>query len=249
WRWLSLCGGASAKGSRRRANGGPPRECPRHPACSSAASTRDRRVHLCERSLLASIITPDFGDRFLIGEREPTRTRGPRPIGSGKGSRHRPRTPRTRLKSSSAARGKRIGRSRFFGDPAPQGGTTPAAGTRPPQHNRRGNKDGGVSTDNYANNDCQREIPQHRAAKEKQAKNRDKRHGTCKNGSAQRLVDARIHDFLDTPTPPAGQAFPDPIVNDDRIVNGITGDGQHSANHCESKFAPEKREHTNGHEH
>src|SRR5207244_1862862 len=84
WRWLSLCGDAFAKASRRHANGGPPRECPRHPACSSAVSTRDRRVHLCERSLLASIITPDFRNRLLIGERDPTRARRPRQICSEK---------------------------------------------------------------------------------------------------------------------------------------------------------------------
>ena len=102
--------------------------------------------------------------------------------------------------------------------------------------------------DNYANDDCQREIPQHRAAKEKQAQDRNERHSACKNGSAQRLVDARVHDFVDGPAPPAGQTLPDPVVNDDGIVNGIAGDGQHSANHRQRKFAAEKREHANRHE-
>src|SRR4029077_2727221 len=77
----------------------------------------------------------------------------------------------------------------------------------------------------------------------------DKRHRACKNGSAQRLVDARVHDFLDGPPPSAGETFPDPVVNDNRIINGIASDGEHSANHCESKFAPKKREHADGHEH
>ena len=149
---------------------------------------------------------------------------------------------------SGSALGKRIGCCGFFGDLAPQGRSAAAAGPRPPEHNRRGDKDGGVSADNYANNDGEREIPQHRAAKEKQAKNRDKRHRACKNRATQRLVDARVHNFLDGPPPSAGETFPDPVVNDNRIINGIAGDGQHGANHRESKFAPEKREHADGHE-
>src|SRR4029453_6047936 len=80
----------------------PPRECPPHPACSSAASTRDRRAHLCERSLLASIITPDFSARFLIGEREPTRAGRCRQICSEKG----PKDPYSPHKRAISAEGR-----------------------------------------------------------------------------------------------------------------------------------------------
>ena len=148
-----------------------------------------------------------------------------------------------------SALGKRIGCGRFFGDFAPQGRSAAAAGARPPQHDRRGDKDRGVGSDHHADNDGEREVAQHRAAEEKQAKNRDKRHGACKNGSAQRLVDALVHDFLDRPAPAAGQAFPNSIVNDNRIVDRIAGDRQHGTDHCESQLAAQERKHADGHQH
>src|SRR5262249_30725891 len=120
--WLWPCGDAFAKASRRRANGGPPRESPPHPACFSAASTRDRQVHLYEQSLLASIITPGHlesapqpASRSLIGQGDLVKSAG--------------NSDRSQV---ALALGKRICRGGFFGDFAAQGCLSAAPGARPP---------------------------------------------------------------------------------------------------------------------
>src|SRR5439155_4702784 len=75
------------------------------------------------------------------------------------------------------------------------------------------------------------------------------RHRARKDGAAERLVDAGVPNLLDRASPPASQAFAYAVVNDDRVVNGITGDGQHRANHCKSQLTAEKREYADRHKH
>src|SRR5436305_15104738 len=80
---------------------------------------------------------------------------------------------------SKLARGRRFGL--FGNDFALESGFAPTAGAGPPKHNRRGDKDRGIGPDDYANDDREREIPQHGAAKEEQAQNRNQRDGAGKN--------------------------------------------------------------------
>ena len=73
--------------------------------------------------------------------------------------------------------------------------------------------------------------------KEEQTENRDQRDGAGQDGPAERLIDALVHDLFDRAAPPAGQTFTDSIVDDDRVVDRIAGDGEHSADHGEGQFA------------
>src|SRR6266513_1889769 len=66
--------------------------------------------------------------------------------------------------------------------------------------------------------------------------NWEQRDSAGKNSPAQRLIDAFVHDLFNRTFAAAGQPFANPIVNNDGIVNGIAGDGKHSANHSESKL-------------
>ena len=51
------------------------------------------------------------------------------------------------------------------------------------------------------------------------------------------------------PRLPAGQTFTDSIVNDDGVVNRITGDGQDRADHGQRQLPAEEREDADGDEH
>ena len=139
--------------------------------------------------------------------------------------------------------GERIGRRRFLSDFSPQRSSAPAAGASPPKDNGGGDKDRRVSPDYHANNNGKGKIAQHRAAEEKQTKNRDERHRACKNRAAKRLVDTFVHDLLDCTATAAGKTFSDPVVNNDGVVDGVAGDRQDSADHGERQFAPKEREH------
>src|SRR6266481_4198975 len=118
--------------------------------------------------------------------------------------------------------GKRVSRGRFLSDFSPQCGGAAAAGTSPPKDDGRGDKDRGVSSDDYADNDGKGKVTQHRTAKEKQAHDRDERDCAGKDRAAERLVNAFVHDLLDRAATSAGQAFSNPVVNDDGVVNGVT---------------------------
>src|SRR5437773_7881666 len=144
--------------------------------------------------------------------------------------------------ASKLARGRRLGL--FGSDFALEAGFAPAAGAGPPQDNGRGDEDRGVGPDDYSDDDGQGEIAQDRAAEQEQTQNRDQRDGAGKDSPAQRLIDAFVHDLFDRTFAAAGQTFADPIVNNDSIVNGIAGDGKHSANHGESKLAVQQRKHS-----
>src|SRR5437879_12001172 len=72
-------------------------------------------------------------------------------------------------------------------------------------------------------------------------------HCARQNRAAQRLVNAGVHNLLAGAPPTASQAFAYPVVNDDGVVNRITGDGQHCANHSKSELAAEKRKHADRH--
>ena len=78
-----------------------------------------------------------------------------------------------------------------------QGNLAPAPGSGPPKHDRRCDEDGGIRPDDDTNDDREREIPQHCAAKEEQAQNRNQRDGAGKDGAAKRLIDAFVHDLFD----------------------------------------------------
>src|SRR6266700_8176613 len=145
--------------------------------------------------------------------------------------------------ASKLARGRGLGL--FGSDFALEAGFAPAAGASPPQDNGRGNEDGGVGPDGYPDDDSQGEIAQDRAAEQEQTQNRDQRDRAGKDRPAQRLIDAFVHDLFDRTFAAAGQTFANPIVNNDSIVDGIAGDGEHSPNHGEGKLAVQQRKHTN----
>jgi len=144
--------------------------------------------------------------------------------------------------------GKRVRRGRFLSDFSPQRSGAAAAGASPPKDDGRGDKYRGVGSDCHADNNGKGKVTQHRAPEEKQAKNRDERHRACKNCAAKCLVDAFVHDLLDCAPTSTGQAFSDSVVNDDGVVDGVSGDRQDSADHRERQFAPKEREHANRNE-
>ena len=57
------------------------------------------------------------------------------------------------------------------------------------------------------------------------------------------MVDAVVHDLLDRAAFAASEAFANSVVDDDRVVNGITGDREDRADHRQRQLAPEQREH------
>src|SRR5207248_6723514 len=189
------------------------------------------RVHPYERSLLASIITPVLSKMASLT--------GPSLLG------------RSNLVNfceslrylTSHLVGKRVGRGRFLSDCPPQGSGAAAAGASPPEDNGRSNEDRGVSSDYHANNNGKGKVAQHRAAEEKQTKNRDEGHRACKNRAAKRLVDTFVHDLLDCTATTAGETFSDPVVDDNGVVDGVAGDREDSADHGERQFASKEREH------
>src|SRR5438132_11806686 len=129
--------------------------------------------------------------------------------------------------------GERIGRRRFLSDFSPQRSSAAAAGASPPKDNGGGDKDRRVSPDYHANNNGKGKIAQHRAAEEKQTKNRDERHRARKTRAAKRLVDTFVRDLLDCTATAAGKTFSHPGAHTDAGGAGLAGDRQDSAHHAE----------------
>src|SRR6266567_1650001 len=203
---------------------------------------RDRPVHLYERSLLASIITPVLSFRNWL-------LTGPSLLGLASLVKFLRKTAQGgRLSVPSLPLGKRIRcRRGFFGYLPTERNGAASSRAGPPQHNRRGDKDRGISPDNHADNNGKGKVAQHWATEEKQAKNRDQRHRAGKNRATERLVNTFVHDLLDRTTASTGQAFPDPVVDDNGVVNRVAGNRQDGADHGESELAAQQREHTDGH--
>src|SRR5207237_8415233 len=138
--------------------------------------------------------------------------------------------------------GERIGRRRFLSDFSPQRSRAAAAYASTPKENGGGDKDRRVSPDYHANNNGKGKIAQHRAAEEKQTKNRDERHRACKNRAAKRLVDTFVHDLLECTATTPGETFSDPVVHDNGVVHGVAGEREDSADQGERQCAPKARE-------
>ncbi len=106
----------------------------------------------------------------------------------------------------------------------------------PPKHDRRGDEDRREGADDDADEDDDAEITQAGTAEEGEDGHTDQGGSRGQQGAGQGGVDRLVHDLFHR-TATDEQRLTDPVEDDDGVVDGVTGDGQHRADVDQRKLA------------
>ena len=79
------------------------------------------------------------------------------------------------------------------------------------------------------------------STEDEQCQHRQERQARRQNRPAQRLIDAVVHDRFQIIAPADFQIFPDPVENDDRIVDRVAYKSQQGGDHGQVDLAIENR--------